>query len=118
MCWLLTNKDLWFNMFLLIETQRTVMQNLKELSELISSLNSKAEIAKFLNEILTESEVSTLSKRWRILKMLSKGITQREIAKTLNVGLCKVTRGAKIIQNKKAITTKYLIKEKNNENSK
>ena len=87
------------------------MQNLKELSKLINSLKSENEISKFLNEILTESEISTLSKRWRILKMLSKGTTQREIAKTLNVGLCKVTRGAKIIQNKNAITTKYLIKE-------
>ena len=61
-------------------------------------------------EILTKSELETLSKRWCILKKLSQGLTQREIAKEFNVSLCKVTRGAKILKDKKAITTKYLTK--------
>ena len=82
------------------------------IAELISTLKTKKEILKFLKEILTEAEIITLSKRWRILKLLSEGETQREIAKKMNVGLCKVTRGAKIIKDKNAITTKYLIKEK------
>ena len=88
---------------------------MEEISDLIYSLKTKHEISKLLSEILTDSEISTLSKRWRILKMLSQGKTQREIAQTLNVGLCKVTRGAKIIKNKNAIVTKYFkIKEKKN----
>ena len=66
------------------------------------------------NEIFTKNELDTLSKRWRILKMLSQGATQREIANSLNVSLCKVTRGSKILKNKNAITTKYLIKENKN----
>jgi len=43
--------------------------------------------------------------------MLNDGYTQRDIAKELQVSLCKVTRGAKIIKNKNSILTKYLIKE-------
>lgn len=92
----------------------SVMNSIKQISNILSKMNS-AEINQFLAEMLTESELSVLSKRWRILNMLSEGITQREIAKELNVSLCKVTRGAKIMKSKDAITNKYLIKEKEND---
>ena len=84
---------------------------IEELSELVKNINTKTEIAAFFKELLTESELETLSKRWRILSMLRDGVTQRAIAKELKVSLCKVTRGAKIIKNKNSIITKYLIKE-------
>ena len=66
----------------------------------------------FFKELLTKSEIETLSKRWRILDLLAKGKTQREIAKELQVSLCKVTRGAKILKDKNSVLSKYLIKEK------
>ena len=84
------------------------MENIKEMSVSIKQMKSKNEIYNFLLEILTASEVETLSKRWRILKMLKAGKTQREIAKELNVSLCKVTRGAKIIKNPKSVVSKIL----------
>lgn len=87
------------------------MDCIKQISNIISKMD-EVEINMFLSELLTESELSVLSKRWRILNMLSQGVTQREIAKELQVSLCKVTRGAKIIKNQDAIVTKYLIKEK------
>ena len=87
------------------------MEQIAQISNILSKMNS-TEINRFLSEILTESEISVLSKRWRILNMLSQGITQREISKELQVSLCKVTRGAKIIKSKDAIVNKYLIKEK------
>jgi len=99
-----------FIMFLLIETDEGMMLVINEISKIISTLKSQNEIADFMLEIFTESELETLSKRWRILTMLSRGKTQREIAKDLNVSLCKVTRGSKILKNKNAIITKYLTK--------
>ena len=84
------------------------MNNLDELSKIINKLHSDKEINNFLSELLTESEINILSKRWRIMKMLQEGLTQREIAKNLSVSLCKVTRGAKILKDKNAITTKIL----------
>ena len=78
----------------------------------LSGMKDQDEIVNFMVEILTQSELETLSKRWRILNMLVQGETQRNIAKTLNVSLCKVTRGSKILKNKKSIISKYLIKEK------
>ena len=78
------------------------------MSKLVKSIYTEAEIEAFFKELLTESEIETLSKRWRNLEMLNQGFTQREIAKELQVSLCKVTRGAKIMKDEKSILAKYL----------
>ena len=87
------------------------INNIEEISNIILGLNNKNKIRQFLSELLTDAEMSTLSKRWQILKMLSEHSTQREISKELNVSLCKVTRGAKILKNKNAIVTRLFNKE-------
>ena len=79
------------------------MENILEISKKIKELKTDKEIYNFLLEILTKSEVATLSKRWRILKMLKDGRTQRDISKELQVSLCKVTRGAKILKQKNSV---------------
>ena len=84
------------------------MESIKEISKVLKKINSDKEIQNFLLELLTESEVETLSKRWRIVKMLLEGKTQRDIAKELNVSLCKVTRGSKILKNKNSVISKKL----------
>lgn len=88
------------------------MTDLLEISSILKNLKTEESVCEFLTDLLTENEISTLSKRWRILKLLAKGETQRKIATDLNVGLCKVTRGAKILKNRKSVITKKLIKEK------
>ena len=84
------------------------MDDIKEISAIISKLKDSNEIMSFLLELLTESELIDISKRWRILKMLKDGFSQREIAHSLRVSLCKVTRGAKIIKDKNTVVNKYL----------
>ncbi|MBQ4646371.1 MAG: hypothetical protein IJB79_03385 [Candidatus Gastranaerophilales bacterium] len=83
---------------------------MRQIYKIISKIKTNADIEKFFSEIFTENELEILSKRWRILELLSKGVTQREIANELNVSLCKVTRGAKILKDKNAITTRFLNK--------
>lgn len=85
--------------------------NIKEISKFILRLNSEKEVYAFLSDLFTESEISALSKRWRILSMLAEGRTQRDIAKDLNVSLCKVTRGSKILNDKTSIVTKYFMED-------
>lgn len=85
------------------------MQSIEELSLLLSDMTKK-EIKAFLHEILTDSEIVDLSKRWRILKLLNKNFTQREVAKELGVSLCKVTRGAKILKKQNAVTKNMIRK--------
>ena len=88
------------------------MDDFSEICNIISSIKTKEEIKAFMTEIFTESEIAALSKRWRILKMLNQGVTQRDIVKKLNVSLCNVTRGAKILKKQDTAVTKYLVKEK------
>lgn len=84
------------------------MSEINEISEILSKIKNKEDIVLFLNELFTGSELEDLSKRWRILKMLNAGETQRDIAKELGVGLCKITRGAKVLKDNNAVTKKYL----------
>ena len=88
------------------------MKNLQNISKLVKNLHTEKEIELFFKELLTEAEIDTLSKRWRILELLNNGETQRDIAKELQVSLCKVTRGSKILKNDKSILAKYFKKEK------
>ena len=84
---------------------------IRDLIDSVVKIDSEVEMELFFKELLTESEIETLSKRWRILRMLNEGATQREIAKELQVSLCKVTRGAKILKDEKSVLAK-MIKEK------
>ena len=97
-------------MLLYIETGLIMeeVKDIKELSKIIKKLKDDKDVYCFLSELLTESEMNVLSKRWRILKMLDSGITQREIAKELGVSLCKVTRGSKILKDQNAVITRIL----------
>ncbi len=100
-------------MFLSIETK--IMKNIKEIAKLIIKTGNEKETVKLFQEIFTPDEISVISKRWRILSMLSEGKTQREIAKKLNVSLCKITRGSKILKDKKSVVYRYFMKENNDE---
>ena len=94
---------------------RNIIRETSDLAKFIASLKSTDEIINFMTEILTKSELETLSKRWCILNMLKEGCTQRDIAQKLKVSLCKVTRGSSILKNKNSVTAKYLIKENKDE---
>ncbi len=95
-------------MLLYTETKRKAMDTISEISQTIRQLKTDDEVQSFLQEVLTQAELDDLSKRWRILKMLDEGYTQREIAKILNVSLCKITRGSQIINDKNSVCKKYL----------
>jgi len=83
-------------------------ESLTEVIKIFKLLNNEKDIENFMLDIFTDAELIALSKRWRILKLLSEGKSQRTVAKELNVGLCKVTRGAKILKNKKSIAADLL----------
>ena len=87
--------------------------NIEEITNFILKLNSKEEAQAFLKEMLSEAEMSALSKRWRILSMLAEGRTQRDIVKELKVRLCKVTRGSKLLQDKNSVITKHFMENSN-----
>lgn len=87
---------------------------INQIYNLIISIKDKSQAKDMFSGLFTESEIETLTKRWRILQMLNQGATQRQIAQELNVSLCKVTRGAKVLK-EKTILLDFLKKEGNNE---
>ncbi len=70
------------------------------MAENFSAISDPENMKKLFREIFTESEVHDLTLRWGLLEKLSQGISQREIASSLGISLCKITRGAKILKDK------------------
>ncbi len=71
--------------------------NKKHLREFIRALmerKDEADIEFFLTGILTLQELEEIPRRLQIIKMLKKGVPQREIAAALGVGISTVTRGS------------------------
>ena len=48
--------------------------------------------------LLTPSELSEISKRLQIFKLLEQGMPQRQIAEKLGVGIATVTRGSRALK--------------------
>ncbi|MCF6246766.1 MAG: trp operon repressor [Desulfobacula sp.] len=71
-----------------------------ELLKVISSLKNTDEMNRFFEEIFTPAELDDISLRWKLLKDLHAGMTQRNIAKKYRISLCKITRGSKILKTK------------------
>ena len=64
----------------------------------MKNINTKKEMKHFLVSILTIDELEILPRRLQIIKLLKKGMSQREIAKKLKVSISSVTNGSIEIQ--------------------
>lgn len=68
--------------------------NLDELIEYLLMIDTKREMENFLHGLFTERELEEIPQRIQIVKMLKKGMPQREIAEELGIGVATVTRGS------------------------
>ncbi len=82
----------------------------QDLATLFTAVSSKDEMAGFLHEMFSEKELANLALRWRLMCDLSQGKSQRSIAAEHGISLCKITRGAKILQREGAVTPKLIEK--------
>lgn len=88
------------------------MQNdLQELISVFTEIDSEEKMQKLFEELFTMKEKYDLALRWRLTKDLYTGHSQREIAQTLGISLCKITRGSKILKDDESVI-KQKIKEK------
>ena len=78
-----------------IEDNPKLMEAYDELCSLISKIKDKDELESVFSCLFTPTERKDFAERWQIVKELRDGTTQREIAKTYNMSLCKITRGSK-----------------------
>ena len=104
-------------MFLLIET-RIEMRNLNELVEIFTDIQDKELMQRFFQEIFTPSEIQSFCNRWEIMKQLRSKTPQREIASSLKISLCKITRGSKILKDTNSAFNQVLTAFYNKQQSK
>lgn len=73
-------------------------KNINELVKVFLKLKSNADILEFLKGLLTPNELEEIARRLQIVKLLKEGVSQREIAERLKVGIATVTRGSREIK--------------------
>jgi len=69
--------------------------DLKELARILARLRDARHVYDMLYALLTPGERETLALRWRLVRMLEEGVSQRGIASALGISLCKITRGSR-----------------------
>jgi TrpR family trp operon transcriptional repressor len=72
-----------------------VPENIAELARILAKTNDQDLIEDFFRCLLTPAEIADIAARWALVKSLDQKIPQREIAKTLGLSLCKITRGSR-----------------------
>lgn len=80
----------------------------RELLKVIASMDNIDHLHRFFNEMFTPAELEDISLRWKLVKDLYKGMTQRNIAKKYGISLCKITRGSKILKDEDSVVRKVL----------
>lgn len=70
-----------------------------ELVELLTKVDDKKLLKEFFIDLLTPNEFNEIAQRLQIVKLLKKGIPQREISKKLGISIAKVTRGSRTLLN-------------------
>lgn len=78
------------------------MDKIAEISSALSKISDRELISDFLRSILTPKEMSDISNRWELVKLLDRGWSQRKIAHELGLSLCKITRGSKELKKENA----------------
>lgn len=84
------------------------MDNLQEIIDIFAETTDKNEMRKLFSELFTASEEKDIAKRWYIMKELYKGTPQRHIAQDMEVSLCKITRGSRILKDEESAFRKIL----------
>lgn len=68
---------------------------LEKFAEEVLKIKNKKNMIEFFESIFTPHELDAVPKRLEIVKKLKNGVTHRNIASTLKVGIATVTRGAR-----------------------
>ncbi len=80
----------------------------QDLLQVILSIDNPDDLEAFFEDIFTPAEREDISLRWKLLKDLHQGMTQRKIAEKYGISLCKITRGSKVLKNKDSVVLKVL----------
>ncbi|MBO7517246.1 MAG: transcriptional regulator [Spirochaetia bacterium] len=77
------------------DKEKVMADSMDELSKTLASVNDSVLLKDFLKALLTPQEYNAVAARWALVRLLDQGMTQRKIAETLGLSLCKITRGSR-----------------------
>jgi TrpR family trp operon transcriptional repressor len=72
--------------------------HLDALVDYLQQADSAKDLRAMLEGLLTPAELHAISQRLQITRLLKAGVSQREVAKRLGVGIATVTRGSRALQ--------------------
>lgn len=67
-------------------------QDLKELYETVLKLESVDECKKFFRDLCTIAEINAMVERYKVVKLVDKGVPYREISKKIGSSTATITR--------------------------
>lgn len=73
-------------------------KHVNKLVNVLLKINNQDAMIDLLKGLLTPNELEEIARRLQIVVLLKKGLSQREVAEKLKVGIATVTRGSKEIQ--------------------
>jgi TrpR-related protein YerC/YecD len=79
------------------ESRRPDPASLKGLFAALLSLKSRRDAEEFLADLCTPGELSDLADRWKVVRLLDKGLPYREINARTGVSTATVTRVARCL---------------------
>ena len=79
-----------------------------EIIDVLCGICDRRTMKKFFHELFTSAEIQDVALRWRLMQLLNKGVAQRKIAEMLGVSLCKITRGSKILKQRRSVSWQIL----------
>jgi TrpR family trp operon transcriptional repressor len=94
--------------FLFYSMKAGKMNVTDRLVRIFCSIDDPRIMKRFMKEIFTASEFDDISKRWKVLEMLERGHSQRDIASKLGMSLCKITRGSKVLKTGGSVSKRIL----------
>jgi TrpR family trp operon transcriptional repressor len=83
-------------------------QAFRELIDHIAAIKDSETLRRLMDEVLTPSERRDIALRWRLMTLLTEGLPQRQIAKTLGISLCKITRGSSVLKQPQSVSRDLL----------
>ncbi len=90
------------------------MKQRDKIVDVFCGITEPSRMEQFLGEILTEAERHDLALRWKLMEMLESGMSQRDVAASLGISLCKITRGSRVLK-KRGSVCRTLIDQNNKE---
>ena len=82
-------------MFYMTVDDPRVKVQIEEMCRVLAETGDRELLESFFTCLLTPAETADIAARWALVKDLREGKPQREIARSLGISLCKITRGSR-----------------------